>query len=119
MNRSLVVCWVLAASTALAAGRSGSASEIHEFQVSRPTERMGEQVATIVRRPLAPSRRADPTPEALPIIFKPPPRGAPVGRIAGGTRGVPGDRPTHSAQLPEATRPAVQEQPSLGDACRD
>lgn len=46
-------------------------------------------------------------------VYKPPLRGAPVGRVGGGTRGVGSEMPMLAALVPEHTGLTFKEQPSL------
>jgi Domain of Unknown Function (DUF928) len=63
--------------------------------------------------PAAGSETKAPQSAAVPI-YKPPPRGAPSGRVGGGTRGAPGrDMFMLSVLAPEANGLTVSEQPSL------
>ena len=53
-----------------------------------------------------------PTAVGMPV-YKPPRRGAPRGRVGGGTRGLAKERPVLSLLVPDHTGLTVQEQPSL------
>ena len=46
-------------------------------------------------------------------VYKPPRRGAPAGRVGGGTRGIESDKPIIAALVPEQIGLTLQEQPSL------
>jgi len=69
-----------------------------------------------------PQRKGGPKVEAPPqsspppvakVVYNPPKRGAPDGRVAGGTRGAGAERPVLSALAPEHTGLTVQEHPTL------
>jgi hypothetical protein len=56
--------------------------------------------------------KASPPPDAK-VVYNPPKRGAPDGRVAGGTRGAGPEGPVLSALAPDHTGLTVREQPTL------
>jgi len=85
-NNIRFVVWILAGLLALMLPSSGFASEEQKDKPATPTQA---------------------------IVYKPPLRGAPVGRVGGGTRGVDSNTPVLAALVPEHIGLTLQEQPSL------
>ena len=61
----------------------------------------------------APQKSAAPADESSSPAYKPPLRGAPGGRVGGGTRGTPGSMFILSVLVPDHTGLTLKEQPSL------
>ena len=108
-----IACWVFAGSVLLALP---SARAAEPSKADSGAKQPSSQAGKTLSEPSAPSpasRDEKPRTDTSFAVFKPPPRGAPVGRIAGGTRGDSGDVPVLSVLTPEDTGLTIHDQPAL------
>ncbi len=91
------VAWIALAGLPLVIPVSGVADD----QKGKPMPQIGEA-----------QTKKPPTTVRMPV-YKPPRRGAPRGRVGGGTRGAGDQRPVLSTLAPDHTGLTVEEQPSL------
>ena len=93
-----IAVWILVGGLTLVMPISGLASD---GQKGKPMDQIAE------------SQSKKPASLATMPVYKPPLRGAPVGRVGGGTRGVGSELPVLAALVPEHVGLTAQEQPSL------
>lgn len=108
-----IACWVFAGSVLLALPcvRAAEPSK-DEIGAKRP-QSQAEKNLPEAKAPAPESRREKPGADTSLAVFKPPLRGAPVGRIAGGTRGDSGELPLLCVLTPDRTGLTIHDQPAL------
>ena len=109
------LCFVIPLAGAVTNERGGSAQEpsVEITEETPVTDTSLEyQQETTVSPTVEPKKEQLATPLGMPV-YRPPLRGAPGGRVGGGTRGTSGDLPLLSVLTPDHTGLTVQQQPSL------
>ncbi len=122
MKSTTLTTWIFVIGLGLVTPSSGTASDERELEVSQKSIKVQEEkplndkAATQQRKPVQPKVMPKKTPADGPAmpLYRPPLRGAPVGRIAGGTRGISDEYPALLCVLsPDHTGLTVQEQPAF------